>query len=404
MAKQKKWTENDYKAAVKVHKDNLGKVAIVSKTPMNTRRDLSLLYTPGVARVSQLIGKNVNDAYKYTFKSNMVAIVSDGTAILGLGDLGPEAALPVMEGKAILFKKFGNVDAFPLCIGTKDPDEIAAFCRQIAPTFGGINLEDISAPRCFEIMEKTVDLGIPVFHDDQSGTAVVVCGALINALRCSGKKMSDLTVVINGAGAAGIAIGRMLRNQDVTPKRIHLLDSKGIVYPGNPRNNAIKEEFAALVNPDKVQGTLADALKGADVFIGVSQPGLVSKAMVRSMNDDPIIFAMANPVPEIMPEDAREAGARFIGTGRSDYPNQINNAVGFPGIFRGALDARATKITPAMRWAAARALADFVKKPTCTRLLPSVLSPAVGEAVGKAVAAAWKKYKDTPAALGNEKY
>ena len=363
MSKQKKWTESDYKAAVKVHKDNKGKVAILSKTPMRTRRDLSLLYTPGVARVSELVGKNVEDAYKYTFKGNMVAIVSDGTAILGLGDLGPEAALPVMEGKAILFKKFGGVDAFPLCIGTKDPDEIATFCRQIAPTFGGINLEDISAPRCFEIMEKTADLGIPVFHDDQSGTAVVVCGALINALRCSGKKMDELTVVINGAGAAGIAIGRMLRNQKVTPKRIHLLDSKGIVYPGNSRNNAIKEEFAAQVNPDKVKGDLAKALKGADVFIGVSQPGLVSKDMVRSMNDDPIIFAMANPVPEIMPEDAREAGARFIGTGRSDYPNQINNAVGFPGIFRGAFDARATKITPAMRWAAAHALADFVKKP-----------------------------------------
>ncbi len=404
MAKAHKWTEADYKDAVRVHAKYRGKLAVHSKAPMKNRRDLSLLYTPGVARPSELIGKNVEDVWKYTFKGNMIAIVSDGSAILGLGDLGPEAALPVMEGKAVLFKKFGAVDAFPLCIGTNDVDEIVNFCKLIAPTFGGINLEDIAAPRCFDIVEKLVDLGIPVFHDDQSGTAVVVAGALINALRLTGKKMSELKIAISGAGAAGIGITRMLYNQEEKPKKLYLVDSKGIVYPGAKHNNKYKEEIARLTNPEGERGDLAHALEGADVFIGVSKAGIVSKEMVRAMNEDPIILAMANPVPEIMPEEAKAAGARIIGTGRSDYPNQINNAVGFPGIFRGALDVRAKWITPKMRWAAAYALADYIQKPAANRLLPTAMSLDVGEKVGKAVAKAWKKWGMSKEAFGSEPY
>lgn len=404
MVKKRKWSEEDYVEAAAVHEKYTGKVAIVSKAPMRTRRDLSLLYTPGVARPSSLIGKNIEDVWKYTFKKNTVAVVSDGTAILGLGDLGPEAAIPVMEGKAVLFKKFGDVDAWPLCIATKDVNEIVRFCELIAPTFGGINLEDISAPRCIEVMERLRHLNIPVMHDDQSGTATVVMGALINALRVVDKKMSEINVTICGGGSAGLAIARMLLNGDEAPKRLRIVDINGIVYPGDKRNNKYQEAIVKDTNKEKDKGDLAHAFVGADVFIGVSKAGIVTPAMVKSMNEGAIVFAMANPTPEIMPDLAKEAGAVVVGTGRSDFPNQVNNAVGFPGIFRGALDARARKITPKMRWAAAYALADLIPKPNANKIVASAMSLAVGKAVGKEVAKAWEKWQDTPEAYGNEPY
>jgi len=352
--------------------------------------DLSTYYTPGVAEPCRRINKNVEDVYKYTTKNNTVAVISDGTAVLGLGDIGPEAGLPVMEGKAILFKRFGGVDAVPIVIGTKDPDEIVNFVRWIAPTFGGINLEDISSPRCVGILKRLQDIGIPVFHDDQDGTAIVTAAALKNALKVTGRKLKDLTVVINGAGAAGYAIAKRITSGKEHPKKLIVCDSKGIVYD-KPGIEEHKKEILALPGAAGYPGTLADAMKGADVFIGVSKAGLVSKDMVRSMNPDPILFPMANPTPEIMPDEAREAGCTLIGTGRSDFPNQINNVLAFPYIFRGALDVRATQITPAMMDAAVDALASCVENPTRNKIVPSSLSLEVGKRVSKAVADAWLK-------------
>lgn len=350
-----------------------------SKVPLKTRQDLSLAYTPGVAEVCREIGKDLENSWTLTNRANQVAIVSDGTAILGLGDLGPEAAMPVMEGKAIIFKEFAGIDAIPLCINTTVPAEIIKFCKLIEPSFAGINLEDISAPRCFEIVEHLEnELEIPVFHDDQDGTAIVVLAALINACRLTNKVMNELKVVINGAGAAGIAISRLLLAQGV--KDIILLDSSGTIYKGRPGMNGYKGKIAQVTNKKKIKGGLVEAMTGADVFIGVSKAHVVHEDMVRAMNSDPIVFAMANPVPEIMPDLAYEAGAAIVGTGRSDLPNQINNALVFPGIFRGLLDGKIRKVTVEMKLAAATAIAYSIK-PKTDKILPSVLEKKVVAAI-----------------------
>lgn len=351
---------NYFEESLKLHEEKVGKIEVVSKVKVNTREDLSLAYTPGVAEPCRKIHENEENVYKYTSKGNLVAVVTDGTAVLGLGDIGPKAGLPVMEGKAILFKEFADVDAFPICLATKDVDEIVRTVKLIAPGFGGINLEDIGAPRCFEIEEKLKkELDIPVFHDDQHGTAIVVLAGLINALKVVGKKIEDIKVVINGAGAAGTAIAKLLLSSGV--KNLIACDKAGILYRGNENVDEAKRELAKVTNPDNIQGTLAAALVGADVFIGVSAPGVVSQDMVRTMNKDSILFAMANPTPEIMPEEAKAAGARVIGTGRSDFPNQVNNVLAFPGIFRGALDVRAKEINEEMKIAAAYAIASMIK-------------------------------------------
>lgn len=350
----------DYKAeSLKLHEEHRGKIEIKSKVKVENREELALAYTPGVAEPCRKIHENKDDAYRYTAKGNLVAVITDGSAVLGLGNIGPEAAMPVMEGKSILFKSFGNVDAFPVLLDTQDTEEIIKTVKNIAKTFGGINLEDISAPRCFEI-ERRLDeeLDIPVFHDDQHGTAIVVTAALINAIKIVGKKYEDIKVVVNGSGAAGIAIVDMLIALGV--KDIILCDSKGIVYKGNEKNNWIKEEAAQKTNIRDERGTLKDAVKSADVFIGVSVGGVLTKEMVESMNKDAIVFAMANPVPEIYPDEAKAAGARIVGTGRSDFENQINNVLAFPGIFRGALDARVKSISAKMKLAAAHAIANLI--------------------------------------------
>lgn len=376
--------------ALKLHKENKGKLETVSKVAVKDSKSLSLAYTPGVAEPCKEIHKNMEAVYDYTSKGNMVAVVSDGTAVLGLGDIGPHAALPVMEGKAVLFKEFAGVDAFPICVNTTDPDEIVKLIMQIEPSFGGINLEDISAPRCFEIERKLKEkLSIPVFHDDQHGTAIIVLAALFNALRIIGKKMEDLVVVINGSGAAGIAIAKMILNVGV--KDMLLCDRTGIVYKGRKNGmNWIKEEIAEVTNKASKKGILADALVGADVFIGVSSANVVTQDMVRSMNKDAIIFAMANPVPEIYPDEAKEAGARIVGTGRSDYPNQVNNVLAFPGIFRGAFDVRACCINEEMKLAAAKALANLVSDDELNEdyIIPKPFDKRVAPAVAKAVAQA----------------
>lgn len=376
--------------ALKLHKDNKGKLNVESKVPVTDRESLSLAYTPGVAEPCKEIHKNIEDVYVYTSKGNMVAVVSDGTAVLGLGDIGPHAALPVMEGKAVLFKAFGGVDAFPICVNTKDPDEIVNIVCMIEPAFGGINLEDISAPRCFEIENKLkAKLNIPVFHDDQHGTAIIVLAGLKNALRLTGKKMEDLVVVINGSGAAGVAIAKIILNIGV--KDMLMVDSKGIIYKGRKEGmNWAKEEMAEVTNKDSKMGDLAEAMKGSDVFIGVSQANIVSEEMVKSMNSDAIIFAMANPVPEIDPDLAIKAGARVVGTGRSDYPNQINNVLAFPGVFRGTFDVRASEINEAMKVAAANALAELIsdEELKADYIIPfpfdKRVRPAIAEAVAKA--------------------
>ncbi|MBU0536262.1 MAG: NAD-dependent malic enzyme [Nanoarchaeota archaeon] len=373
----------DYnKESLKAHKEKKGKIAISNKFgPLKTKDDLSIAYTPGVAEPCREIAKDKSKVYDYTSKGNMVAIVTDGTAVLGLGNIGPEAGLPVMEGKAILFKEFGNVDAFPICLDTKDTEEIIKIVKAIAPGFGGINLEDISAPRCFEIEERLKkELDIPIFHDDQHGTAVVTLAGLINALKIVRKKPADLKVVFNGAGAAGIAVAKIFREYGVG--NIVMCDTKGVIYKGRKEGmNKYKEGFAAETDAR----TLAEAIKGADVFVGVSVAGAVTKEMVKSMNKDSIIFAMANPVPEIMPDEAKKAGARIIATGRSDFPNQINNVLAFPGIFRGALDARARDITEKMKLAAANALASCVDKPSEEMIIPSALDRSVALRVAEAV-------------------
>ncbi|MBP2651642.1 MAG: maeB [Firmicutes bacterium] len=377
---------NYFEESLKLHEKNMGKIEIKSKVEIATREDLSLAYTPGVAEPCRKIHENEENVYKYTSKGNLVAVVTDGTAVLGLGDIGPKAGLPVMEGKAILFKEFANVDAFPICLDTKNVDEIVKTVKLIAPGFGGINLEDIGAPRCFEVEERLKkELDIPVFHDDQHGTAIVVLAGLVNALKVVKKKIEDIKVVVNGAGAAGIAITKLLLSSGV--KNVILCDRTGAIYSGREKLDASKTEIAKVTNPDNRKGTLADALVGADVFIGVSAPGTVSKAMVSSMNKDSILFAMANPTPEIMPDDAKAVGARVMGTGRSDFPNQINNVLAFPGIFRGALDVMAKEINEEMKIAAAYAIASMVKEEELNEdnVIPNVLDKSVAANVTEAV-------------------
>jgi len=382
--------------SVSLHGKLHGKLEVRSKVPLQNRLDLSLAYTPGVAEVCLEIARDPRRVFDLTVKKNTVAVVSDGSAILGLGNLGAEAAIPVMEGKAVLFKEFANVDAFPICLATQDTDEIVRAVRLLAPVFGGINLEDIAAPRCFEVEERLQDLGIPVFHDDQHGTAIVVLAALLNALRVTGKDLARCTVVFSGSGASAIACAKLIRSfgeLGVLPPvgDVLLCDSKGIVHRERTDLNPYKQELAQWTNRHNRSGSLADALRGADVFIGLSQAGLVSEEMVRSMNKNPIIFAMANPVPEIMPDQARAAGAVVVGTGRSDFPNQINNVLAFPGVFRGALDAGATVINEPMKVAAAQALAATVLEPTPERILPDPLDKGVAFRVAEAVAEAAKK-------------
>lgn len=371
-----------------LHEQWKGKIDTVSKAPVNSREDLSLAYTPGVAEPCKVIAKDKEEAYKYTIKSNTIAVVSDGSAVLGLGNIGPHAAMPVMEGKAVLFKEFGGVNAVPICLDTQDTEEIIKAVTYIAPGFGGINLEDISAPRCFEIEERLkATLDIPVFHDDQHGTAIVVLAALINSLKITGKKKEDCRIVISGAGAAGIAICKLLLSYGF--KTITLCNSKGIVAKGAKGLNWMQEKMLEVTNLEDRKGTLADALAGADIFIGVSAPGIVTADMVKSMNQDPIIFAMANPVPEIMPDVAKEAGARIVGTGRSDFPNQINNVVAFPGIFKGALEGRAPQITEEMKLASALAIASLVPDSELNEdnIMPEAFNPLVALKVAEAVKA-----------------
>ena len=366
-----------------------GKLESTPKVPLRNRDDLSRAYTPGVARVCKAIAENKEDARRLTIKRNTVAVVTDGTAVLGLGDIGPEAAMPVMEGKAVLFKQFADVDAWPVALDTKDTEEIIAICKAIAPAYGGINLEDIAAPRCFEIEARLrEELDIPVFHDDQHGTAIVTMAAMLNALKLAGKKIEDISVVVNGSGAAGIAITKLLMSKGL--KKVILCDRKGAIYEGRDGLNPIKEEMAKISNLEKKAGSLADVVKGADVFIGVSAPGSLTQEMVRTMAKDPIIFAMANPVPEIMPDEAAAAGAKIIGTGRSDFPNQINNVLAFPGIFRGALDVRASDINDEMKIAAAEAIASVIPESELRPdyIIPDSFNPHVKDAVANAVKAA----------------
>ncbi|MEW8995566.1 NADP-dependent malic enzyme [Clostridium sp.] len=383
---------NYFEESLKLHEEKVGKLEVISKVKVRTREDLSLAYTPGVAEPCRKIHENEENVYKYTSKGNLVAVVTDGTAVLGLGDIGPKAGLPVMEGKAILFKEFADVDAFPICLATKDVDEIVRTVKLIAPGFGGINLEDIGAPRCFEVEEKLKkELDIPVFHDDQHGTAIVVLAGLINALKVVGKKIEDIKVVVNGAGAAGTAIAKLLLSSGV--KNLIACDKVGILYRGIENVDDSKKELAKVTNPDNIQGTLADALVGADVFIGVSAPGIVTEDMVRSMNKDSILFAMANPTPEIMPDEAKAAGARVIGTGRSDFPNQVNNVLAFPGIFRGALDVRAKEINEEMKIAAAYAIASMIKEEDLNEnnVIPYALDRTVAANVAEAIKEAARK-------------
>lgn len=383
-----------------LHRKKKGKLSIKSKIPLKTRNDLSLAYTPGVAEVSLAIANDKKTVYDYTIKKNSVAVISDGSAVLGLGNIGPEAALPVMEGKCVLFKELGDIDAFPLCLATQDTEEIIKTVRHVAPVFAGINLEDISAPRCFEIEERLQDVGIPVFHDDQHGTAIVIHAALVNAAKATGRKIEDLKVVVNGSGAAGLTIAKLLTCFEINPKvctsvrDLILCDTKGPIYEGRDLDNKYKIEIAKTTNKRKIKGTLADALVGADVFIGVSKGNLLTKEMIGRMNKNPIIFAMANPTPEIMPDLAREAGAAIVGTGRSDFPNQINNALAFPGVFRGAIDAKATRITNEMQLAAARALAGSIE-PTADRILPDVLDKTVVKKIASAVKEEARRQKVT---------
>ena len=372
--------------ALEMHEQNRGKIAVRPKVRVENRNDLSTAYTPGVAEPCRRIAANKDDVYRYTAKGNLVAVVSDGTAVLGLGDIGPEAAMPVMEGKALLFKEFADVDAFPICLDTKDVEEIIRTVKFLAPTFGGINLEDISAPRCFEIEKRLKEeIDIPVFHDDQHGTAIVVCAGLLNALKLVGKQMENVNIVINGAGSAGISIAKLL--MQFGAGNIVLVDKNGAVSVDEDWLNPAQRAMAEVTNKHNERGSLAEVIKGKDVFIGVSAPKVVTAEMVASMAADAIVFAMANPTPEIMPEEAAKGGARVIATGRSDYPNQINNVLVFPGIFRGALDARATDITEEMKLAAARAIAAIVTDEELTEeyIIPGAFDKRVAPAVANAV-------------------
>ncbi len=372
--------------ALELHEKLQGKLETVSKTPVRTREDLALVYTPGVAEPCKVIAKDPAAAYTYTMKANTVAVVSDGSAVLGLGNIGPKAAMPVMEGKAVLFKEFGGVNAVPICLDTQDTEEIIKAVTWLAPAFGGINLEDISAPRCFEIEERLKEtLDIPVFHDDQHGTAIVVLAGIINALKVVGKKKEDCRVVVNGAGSAGVAITRLLLTYGFS--NIIMCDKSGILCDGAEGLNWMQEKMVKRTNLAHETGSLADALKGADIFVGVSAPGIVTEEMVASMNSDAILFAMANPVPEIMPDLAKKAGARVVGTGRSDFPNQVNNVVAFPGIFRGALEGHAKQITDKMKLAAANAIAALVSDEELSEnnIMPEAFDPRVADVVADAV-------------------
>lgn len=372
--------------SLKKHYEWNGKIEVVSRVPISSSEELALAYTPGVAEPCLEVQKDVDKSYELTRRNNLVAVITDGTAVLGLGDIGPEAGMPVMEGKCALFKAFGDVDAFPICIKSKDVDEIVNTIYMISGSFGGINLEDISAPRCFEIEKKLKEkCDIPIFHDDQHGTAVIVAAGILNSLKITGKRIDEIKVVMNGAGAAGIAIAKHLMNMGV--KSITMCDSKGIICKGDQRLNPVKREMAEITNLEHKTGTLADAMVGADVFLGISAAGVVSEDMVRSMAKDPIIFAMANPTPEIMPDLAKKAGAAVVGTGRSDFPNQINNVLAFPGIFRGALDCRASDINEEMKIAASHALASLVEEEKLSPeyILPHAFDPRVGKAVAEAV-------------------
>lgn len=372
--------------ALLLHEKWNGKLETISKAEVKSREDLALAYTPGVAEPCKVIAAEPEAAYKYTIKSNTIAVVSDGSAVLGLGNIGPLAAMPVMEGKAVLFKEFGGVNAFPICLDTQDTEEIIKIVVGIAPAFGGINLEDISAPRCFEIEERLKELlPIPVFHDDQHGTAIVVLAGIINALKVTGKKKEDCRVVVNGAGSAGIAITKLLLTYGFL--HITMCDRAGILKKGMDGLNWMQEKMVEVTNLEGADGSLADAMKGADIFVGVSAPGIVTKEMAASMNTDAILFAMANPVPEIMPDVAKEAGAKIIGTGRSDFPNQVNNVVVFPGIFKGALEGRATAITEEMKLAAATAIAGLVDESILdeNHILPEAFDPRVADVVSRAV-------------------
>lgn len=374
--------------ALQKHSEWRGKLDIALRAPIENDEDLAIAYTPGVAEPCLEIRKDEDLAYEYTGKGNLVAVITDGTAVLGLGDIGPSAAMPVMEGKCALFKRFGNVNAIPLCVDTKDVDEIVETVYRISKSFGGINLEDIGAPRCFEIERKLVEkCDIPIFHDDQHGTAIITCAAILNALKVVGKKRGDLKIVVNGAGAAGIAITELIL--DLHLGSVILCDSKGIVMEGNPRNNAVKEEIAHRTNPIHQSGTLKEAIHNADVFVGVSQANMVTPEMVRSMDWDPIIFAMANPVPEIMPDVAKEAGAVVVGTGRSDFPNQVNNVLVFPGFFKGLLRVGATKVTQEMKIRAAEALASVItdEELNADYVLPDAFDERVADAIADAVSA-----------------
>lgn len=379
----------DYGAeAIIRHRATRGKVSIASKMKVETAEDLSIAYTPGVAAVSMAIANDKSESFALTNRANNVAVVTDGSAVLGLGNVGPEAAMAVMEGKSILFKGLADIDAFPICLATQDSSSIIETVKNIAPTFGGINLEDISAPRCFEIESALQDLGIPVFHDDQHGTAIVVLASLINALLVVGKKINDVKIVFAGAGAGGIASAKLLNGYGA--KNTVLVDSQGIIHRGRPDLSQIKTEMLDITNPDGETGDLTEALTGADIFIGLSVGDTVSQRMVQSMAKDAVVLAAANPTPEIMPDLAREAGAAVVGTGRSDFPNQINNSLAFPGVFRGALDVRASRITDGMKISAAEALAGLVAEPTAERIIPWSLDPVVVPAVSKAVAEKWQ--------------
>ncbi len=380
----------DYrKESLRLHGEWKGKIEVISSVPVTNKQELSLAYTPGVAEPCLAIEKDVDLSYQLTRRGNLVAVVTDGTAVLGLGDIGPEAGMPVMEGKCVLFKTFGNVDAFPLCIRSKSVDEIVQTVKLLAGSFGGVNLEDISAPRCFEIERRLKEeCDIPIFHDDQHGTAVVTLAAMLNALKLAKKELDGIEVVVNGSGAAGIAVTKLLMAMGL--KRVILCDTKGAIYEGRDNLNAVKEEMAKISNLEKKKGQLKDVIVGADVFIGVSAAGSLTKEMVGTMAKDPIIFAMANPTPEIMPDEAKAAGARVVGTGRSDFPNQINNVLAFPGIFRGALDVRASDINDEMKIAAAVAIAELISDDELNEeyVIPAPFDPRVAGSVAKAVAEA----------------
>ena len=394
MTRKDRFEMDKKELALKMHEEWRGKLSIESKAPITNRDELAIAYTPGVAEPCLEIEKDESLAYKYTGKGNTVAVITDGTAVLGLGDIGPSAGMPVMEGKCALFKTFANIDAVPICIDSKDPQTIIDTVYNISKSFGGINLEDISAPRCFEIERALIEkCDIPVFHDDQHGTAIITCAGLLNAVKVTGKEMGKLKIVISGAGSAGISIAKMILRLgfgDVT-----LCGSKGTIYDGAPYNNPEQQRMAQITNKDKLAGSLADAMKGADILIGVSKPGIVTQDMIRSMAKDPIVFVMSNPVPEIMPDLAKEAGAAVVGTGRSDFPNQVNNVIAFPGIFRGALDARAPKITEEMKETAARAIAGVIPEEELSAdyVLPDPFNPLIVERIAEAVMAEAEKTK-----------